>query len=92
MWFQLAVWYGFLPLLNLLTLRYIAQSRKNHIALTEAKLDRRMKAENPGKDFMSFILENEDEAVEKLSRLELVMLSSNFIVAGSGTSAGACRA
>ncbi|GKT51125.1 averantin hydroxylase [Colletotrichum spaethianum] len=87
-WFQLAVWYGFFPLLNLLTPRYVTESRKNHIALTEAKLERRIKAENPGKDFMSFILENENEAVEKLSKVELVMLASNFIVAGSGTSAG----
>lgn len=32
----------------------------------------------------SYILEND----EKLNHLELMMLSSNFIVAGSGTSAG----
>ncbi|KAJ0161037.1 hypothetical protein CTA2_6904 [Colletotrichum tanaceti] len=44
----LAVWYGFFPLLNFLTPKYVTESRKNHIALTEAKLERRMKAENPG--------------------------------------------
>ncbi|KAL6167881.1 Cytochrome P450 monooxygenase alt3 [Exserohilum turcicum] len=83
-WFQLAVQYGFLNLLNWLTPRYVVESRKKHIAMTEAKLKARIEAKNPGKDFMSYILEND----EKLNHLELMMLSSNFIVAGSGTSAG----
>ncbi|EUC49786.1 hypothetical protein COCMIDRAFT_32802 [Bipolaris oryzae ATCC 44560] len=83
-WFQLAVQYGFMDLLNWLTPKYVVESRKKHIAMTEAKLKARVEAKNPGKDFMSYILEND----EKLNHLELVMLSSNFIVAGSGTSAG----
>ncbi|KAK8868875.1 Cytochrome P450 monooxygenase alt3 [Apiospora arundinis] len=87
-YYQLAVWYGFFPLLDYITPKYVMESRKSHIALTEAKLDKRMNAENPGKDFMSFILENDDPAVEKLSKVEMLMLASNFIVAGSGTSAG----
>ncbi|TLD33744.1 hypothetical protein PspLS_00227 [Pyricularia sp. CBS 133598] len=87
-WYQLAVWYGFFPLLEYITPRYVTEARKNHIRLTEAKLERRMAATNPGRDFMSFILENDNEAVNKLSKVELIMLSSNFIVAGSGTSAG----
>lgn len=87
-WYQLAVWYGFFPLLEYITPRYVTEARKNHIRLTEAKLERRMAATNPGRDFMSFILDNDNEAVTKLSKVELVMLSSNFIVAGSGTSAG----
>ncbi|KAK7982099.1 hypothetical protein PG988_004337 [Apiospora saccharicola] len=86
-YYQLAVWYGVFPLLNLLA-RGAMQARRNHIKLTSEKLERRMNAKNPGKDFMSFILENDDPAVENLSKIELVMLSSNFIVAGSGTSAG----
>ena len=87
-YYQLAVWYNFFPLLNLLTPRYVTESRRNHIALTEAKLERRMAATSPGRDFMSFILENDDPAVDRLSKVELTMLASNFIVAGSGTSAG----
>ncbi|KAK8011102.1 Cytochrome P450 monooxygenase alt3 [Apiospora arundinis] len=87
-YYQLAVWYGFFPLLDYITPKYVMESRKSHIALTEAKLDKRMNAEKPGKDFMSFILENDDPAVEKLSKVEMLMLASNFIVAGSGTSAG----
>ncbi|EMD84805.1 hypothetical protein COCHEDRAFT_1189205 [Bipolaris maydis C5] len=83
-WFQLAVQYGFMGLLNWLTPKYVVESRKKHIAMTEAKLKARVEAKNAGKDFMSYILEND----EKLNHLELVMLSSNFIVAGSGTSAG----
>ncbi|KAH4963647.1 cytochrome P450 monooxygenase alt3 [Parastagonospora nodorum] len=83
-WFQLAVQYGAMGLLNWLTPKYVTESRKKHIAMTEAKLKARIEAKNPGKDFMSYILEND----EKLNHLELVMLSSNFIVAGSGTSAG----
>ncbi|CAN9087059.1 unnamed protein product [Alternaria alternata] len=83
-WFQLAVQYGFMGLLNWMTPKYVTESRKKHIAMTEAKLKARVEAKNPGKDFMSYILEND----EKLNHLELVMLSSNFIVAGSGTSAG----
>lgn len=88
-YYQLAVWYGFFPLLNLVTPRYVTESRKNHIALTEAKLERRMAATDPGRrDFMSFILENDGPAVDRLAKVELTMLASNFIVAGSGTSAG----
>lgn len=77
-WFQLAVQYGFLDLLIWLTPRYVSESRKRHIALTEAKLQARIEAKNPGKDFMSYILD-ETAHDEKLSRLELVMLSSNFV-------------
>ncbi|KAK7956631.1 uncharacterized protein PG986_005853 [Apiospora aurea] len=87
-YYQLAVWYGVFPLLNLLSQSYVTKSRKSHIQLTTQKLERRMNAENPGKDFMAYILDNPDPAVEKLSKIELVMLASNFIVAGSGTSAG----
>ena len=51
-WFQLAVQYGFMGLLNWLTPRYVTESRKKHIAMTEAKLKARIEAKNPGKDFM----------------------------------------
>ncbi|KAG9187563.1 hypothetical protein G6011_05434 [Alternaria panax] len=67
-----------------LAVQYVTESRKKHTVLTEAKPKVRVKAKNPSKDFMSCILEND----EKLNHLELVMLSSNSIVAGSSTSAG----
>lgn len=51
-WFQLAVQYGFMEALIWLTPRYVTESRKKHIAMTEAKLKSRMECKNPGKDFM----------------------------------------
>jgi cytochrome P450 len=84
--FQFAVQYGLMPVLNMITPKYVAEARRKHLALTAAKVEARLKAKNPGKDFMSYILSNE---AEKLSNLDLVLLASTFIVAGSNTSADA---
>jgi cytochrome P450 len=85
-WYQLATQYGVMDLLQYLTPRYVAESRKKHIAATTAKLRERMAdAKGANKDWMSYILNNE---TEKLTLIELVMMASTFIVAGSGTSAG----
>lgn len=51
-WFQLAVQYGLMGVLIWLTPRYVTESRKKHIAMTEAKLKARVESKNPGKDFM----------------------------------------
>lgn len=85
-WYQLAVQYNLMDFLQWLTPKYVAESRKKHIAATTAKLQERIaNAKSANKDWMSYILENE---TEKLTTIELVMMASTFIVAGSGTSAG----
>lgn len=85
-WYQLAVQFGAMDLLQWFTPKYVAESRKRHIAATTAKLQQRIaSAKSAQKDWMSYILENE---TEKLTVIELVMMASTFIVAGSGTSAG----
>ncbi|KAF6845032.1 cytochrome p-450 [Colletotrichum musicola] len=84
-WIQLAVQYGVLDFLAWFTPKRVTEARKKHMAMTEAKVRQRIEAKNPGRDFMSYILDNEGE---KLSNLELVMLAGTFIVAGSGTTAG----
>lgn len=85
-WYQLATQYGVLDLLQWLTPKYVADSRKKHIAATLTKLQARIAdSKTARKDWMSYILENE---TEKLSMIELMMMASTFIVAGSGTSAG----
>ncbi|KAL0941169.1 cytochrome p-450 [Colletotrichum truncatum] len=84
-WIQLAVQYGVFEYLSWITPRRVTEARKKHMAMTEAKVRQRIEAKNPGKDFMSYILDNKEE---KLSNLELVMLAGTFIVAGSGTTAG----
>lgn len=85
-WYQLAVQFGAMDLLQWFTPKYVAESRKRHIAATTAKLQQRIaSAKSARRDWMSYILENE---TEKLTVIELVMMASTFIVAGSGTSAG----
>ncbi|KAI8159330.1 Cytochrome P450 monooxygenase alt3 [Colletotrichum sp. SAR 10_70] len=86
-WIQLAVQYGFFDFLTWVTPRRVTEARKKHLAMTEAKVRQRIAAKNPGKDFMSYILHNDEDGV-KLSNFELVMLAGTFIVAGSGTTAG----
>jgi cytochrome P450 len=54
-WFQLAVQYGFLGLLQYLTPKYVAESQRKHLAMTQAKVKQRLECKNPGKDFMSYI-------------------------------------
>lgn len=85
-WLQLAVQYGVMGLLPWVTPRYVAESRRAHIAATNAKLQARInQGKSASKDWMSYILDNE---TENLSNIELVMMASTFIVAGSGTAAG----
>lgn len=85
-WYQLATQYGVMDLLQWLTPKYVAESRKKHIAATLAKLQARIAdSKSASKDWMSYILDNE---TEKLTTIELMMMASTFIVAGSGTSAG----
>lgn len=85
-YYQLATQYGVMDLLQWLTPKYVVESRKKHIAATLAKLQARIAdAKSAKKDWMSYILDNE---TEKLTTIELMMMASTFIVAGSGTSAG----
>lgn len=85
-WYQLATQYGVMNFIQWLTPKYVAESRKKHIAATTAKLQERIASAKDGnKDWMSYILDNE---TERLTTIELVMMASTFIVAGSGTSSG----
>ncbi|KAK7545388.1 cytochrome P450 71A23 [Phyllosticta citricarpa] len=88
-WFQLAIYYGFFNFMNWMAPKYTVQARQKHIELTSAKVQQRIEQKNPGKDFMSYILENK---TENLSNLELVIMASSFIVAGSGTGASCLSA
>lgn len=89
-WYQFGLYYG-LDNSWLLSRWLVPQSavaaRKNHVALTTAKVTKRLEQQANGrKDFMSYIVDNENE---KLGKMELVAMASSFIVAGSGTSSSA---
>src|SRR6201999_3577089 len=65
---------------------YMLQARQKHLKLCAAKVHRRLQQKDDRKDFMSYILDNK---TENLSNMELVIMASAFIVAGSRTSAAA---
>ncbi|KAF4952745.1 hypothetical protein FGADI_6497 [Fusarium gaditjirri] len=85
-WIQLAVQYGLFDFLIWISPHRITESRNKHLAMTAEKVKRRIQTKSAGKDFFSYILANNQE--EKLNDIELTMLASTFIVAGSGTAAG----
>ncbi|KAI7781741.1 cytochrome p-450 [Diaporthe eres] len=82
--FQFALQYGLMSVLQFLTPKYAREARRKHLALSAAKVQARLQAKNPGKDFMYYILENQEE---QFSSLDLTLLASTFIVAGSNTTA-----
>ncbi|KAG8167907.1 hypothetical protein KVR01_003596 [Diaporthe batatas] len=82
--FQFALQYGLMSVLQFLTPKYAREARRKHLALSAAKVQARLQAKNPGKDFMYYILENQEV---KFSSLDLTLLASTFIVAGSNTTA-----
>lgn len=82
--FQFALQYGLMSVLQFMTPKYAREARRKHLALSAAKVQARLQAKNPGKDFMFYILENQEE---KFSSLDLTLLASTFIVAGSNTTA-----
>lgn len=82
--FQFALQYGLMSVLQFLTPKYAREARRKHLALSAAKVQARLQARNPGKDFMHYILENQED---KFSSLDLTLLASTFIVAGSNTTA-----
>lgn len=85
-WIQLAVQYGLFDFLVWISPRSVTETRNKHLALTAEKVKRRIEMKSSNKDFFSYILANNQE--EKLTDIELTMLASTFIVAGSGTAAG----
>ncbi|KAI7762974.1 hypothetical protein LZL87_013076 [Fusarium oxysporum] len=85
-WIQLAVQYGLFDFLIWISPRRVTESRNKHLAMTAEKVKRRIQTKSGSKDFFSYILANNQE--EKLTEIELTMLASTFIVAGSGTAAG----
>lgn len=91
-WYQFGMYYG-LDNSWLLSLWLAPQgavaARRKHVELTTAKVTKRLEQQQQDgdrKDFMSYILDNEKE---KLDKMELVAMASSFIVAGSGTSSSA---
>lgn len=92
-WYQFGMYYGLDN--SWLLSRWLAPqgavaARRKHVELTTAKVVKRLEQQQSEqetrRDFMSYILDNENE---RLSRLELVAMASSFIVAGSGTSSSA---
>jgi len=73
-----------MSVLQFLTPKYAREARRKHLALSAAKVQARLQAKDPGKDFMYYILENQEE---NFSSLDLTLLASTFIVAGSNTTA-----
>lgn len=78
--------YGVFDFLVWLNPPLVSSARNKHLAMTTEKVRRRLNAKTDNKDFFSYILANNDE--EKLGEIELTMLASTLIVAGSGTAAG----
>ncbi|KAL1862720.1 hypothetical protein Daus18300_008364 [Diaporthe australafricana] len=83
--FQFALQYGLMSVLQFLTPKYAREARRKHLALSAAKVQARLQAKSPGKDFMHYILENQED--NRFSSLDLTLLASTFIVAGSNTTA-----
>lgn len=92
-WYQAGLYYGFDRWMQYLVSKSTIEARKKHGELTAAKVTKRLarhneKGEDAGQDFMSYMLNN-DEGGEKLGKMELVLMASSFIVAGSGTTSSA---
>jgi cytochrome P450 len=87
-WHQLAAYYHIEWILRWTAPKEAMEARKRHQALTLEKVQRRIDEERSGtrkgkrKDFMSYILGNENE---KLSNMDLFGMASALIVAGSNT-------
>ncbi|KAF7195683.1 Cytochrome P450 monooxygenase [Pseudocercospora fuligena] len=88
-WHQLTIYYGLDGLATRFAPKSFTKSRQDHMRLTAAKVQQRIKLNVERKDFMSYILQN---TAEPLSNAELTIMASAFIVAGSGTSARALSA
>lgn len=86
---QLARYYGLDGIISWFTPQSWTRARQQHILLTSAKVKKRMEMSNPPQDFMSYILDNK---TEKMTNVELVVMASTFLVAGSGTTARAMSA
>lgn len=85
-WLQFTVYYGLYHWIAWIAPNYMLQARQKHLELCGEKVRRRLQLKEDRKDFMSYILDNKSE---NLSNLELVIMASAFIVAGSRTSAAA---
>lgn len=85
-WIQLASMSGLEPYLDYVLPKWVVEARKKHLALTWEKVKRRIDQDDgTRRDIMSLVIHNESE---KLADLDMTIMASTFIVAGSGTSAG----
>ncbi|KUL82184.1 hypothetical protein ZTR_09567 [Talaromyces verruculosus] len=85
-WLQFTVYYGLYHWIAWIAPKYMLAAREKHMQLCSAKIKRRLQLKEDRRDFMSYIMNN---TTENLSNLELVIMASAFIVAGSRTSAAA---
>lgn len=84
-WHQFEMIYDIDRMLHKIWPTRFSEVRRKHIELTTAKVLHRIKQKEDqkvDKDFMSYILDNE---TENLTKGELIVMASAFIVAGSGT-------
>ena len=85
-WYELAMYYGIYNFITWVAPGRTVKPREKHMQLCAAKLKKRLQKKGDFTDFMSYIVDNQ---TEKLSNMDLVFMTSAFIVAGSGTSASA---
>ncbi|RDW68613.1 cytochrome P450-20 [Coleophoma crateriformis] len=85
-WYQVGAYYGLDRVIQSVAPSYYLKSRKSHMQMCAAKVMKRLKKTDKMSDFMSYIINNE---AAPLSNLDLTLMASAFIVAGSGTTASA---
>ncbi|KAK7982106.1 Cytochrome P450 monooxygenase alt3 [Apiospora saccharicola] len=85
-WYQVLIYYGLDRWAKYFTPASLMAVRQKHVAMTSAKVQKRLQQKEDRKDFISYLLQNKTET---LTNRELVMMASSFIVAGSGTSSAA---
>lgn len=85
-WYQLFTYYGVDQFIERLLPSKTIIPRQQHMKMCAAKVNKRLQSGNKTSDFMSYIVDNENEV---LSKTDLVIMASAFIVAGSGTTSSA---
>jgi cytochrome P450 len=85
-WYYVFTYYGVDSFIEWLLSKYTIIPRQQHMKMCCAKIMKRLRKTEKTADFMSYIVGNK---TEKLSNLDLVIMASAFIVAGSGTTASA---
>lgn len=86
-WYQFITYYGLGRLARLLTPKTLVRAREKHAELVHGKVQQRVNSPDTGRrDFLSYVL---GEKAETLNNSELTLMTSSFIIAGSGTTSSA---